>query len=144
MKFILLSLIFISQSFCGELKLMTDSYVTDPAIPTISHKKTNPEFVNLSEIENPYCAGTLEQDSILYIAIQKDKEHREFMKSLVSTPSTNLTREQLDSIIMQAQTSPSAVYRPCGKKGLLDAPEPNTNSLLFIGLGLLLFVRKNK
>jgi hypothetical protein len=144
MKSILLSLIIISQGFCGELKLLTDSYVTDPVIPTISYKKTNAKFINLYEIENPYCSGTLEQDSILYIAIQKDKEEREFMKSLISTPSNNLTREQLDSIIMQAQTSSSAVYRPCGKKGLLDAPEPNTNSLLLIGLGSLLFARKNK
>jgi hypothetical protein len=143
MKFILLSLIFISQGFCGELKLMTDSYITDPAIPTISQKKINSKFVNLSEVENPYCEGALDQDSILYIAIQKDKEHREFMKSLVSAPSTNLTREELDSIIMQAQPVPSAVYRPCGKTGLLDAPEPNSNSLMLIGLTFLLFIRRN-
>ena len=40
MKSILLSLIIISQGFCGELKLLTDSYVTDPVVPTISYKKT--------------------------------------------------------------------------------------------------------
>jgi hypothetical protein len=144
MKSILLSLIIISQGFCGELKLMTDSYVTDPVVPTISYKKTKAKWVDLSEAENPYCEGAFEKNSIWYSIMQKDLERRKFMESITSSPSRNLTREQLDSIIMQAQTSPSAVYRPCGKKGLLDAPEPNTNSLLLIGLGSLLFARKNK
>ena len=143
MKYILLFLILISQGFCGELQLMTDSYEVNPSIPTISHKKTNDKFVKLSEIENPYCEGVLDKDSTLYAAFQKDKENREFMRSLVSAPSTNLTREELDSIIMQAQPIPSAVYRPCGKTGLLDAPEPNSNSLMLIGLTFLFFIRRN-
>jgi hypothetical protein len=147
MKYILLFLILISQGLCGELQLMTDSYEVDPAIPTISHKKTNDKFVKLSEIENPYCEGVLDKDSTLYAAFQKDKEDREFMRSLVSSLSTTLTREQLDNIIIQAQPIPSAVYRPCGCGKIgengLEAPEPNSNSLVLIGLTFLFFIRRN-
>jgi len=58
-------------------------------IATFSYKKNN--LMNLSEIENYYCEETISKDSILYTAIEQDKEHIAF-KTLFRDPKCCPTR----------------------------------------------------
>ena len=60
MKYILLFMFLISISLAEET-------------PTFYYKKNN--LMNLSEIDNPYCEGTIRKDSVLYVAIEQDKQY---------------------------------------------------------------------
>lgn len=59
MKYILLFMFLISVSFAEET-------------PTFSYKKN--DLMNFSEIDNPYCEGAISKDSVLYVAIEQDRE----------------------------------------------------------------------
>lgn len=149
MKYILLFLIFVSYGVCGELKIMTDSYVND-ATPTISYERNN-KFIGLLEMENPYVDGTIDKNSILYTIIQQDKKSIE-LGIFRSSRSDYLDSKQLDEIY----ENPTP-FEPTGGVGWFydlnenkkfkccsKAPEPSTNCLLLIGLSSLFFIRRNK